>query len=277
MFAPTSSENKTAKKFRSKLNPHLPRDNGLPRLLRLKKCPDSKKTVGEAVFIPENDVIHVFDNEMMLAVSHAIEDLASEVREGELIATFQSFANFLPSRKRYISLARDLDAVRVWGAGPVPKACPGIDFIVCENSRFMRYWLVVFESKNDHAVMVCKQINEATDPAKKQFVGFYSFSSYLVQSIRWRFNLISSGLNTVVKHWEDSFSLPEVKAKEIGALLDGIAAQRPVEAKKAAAKAKPKAKAKAPVKKAKAAKPARRAKVAARPAAKSSKSRSARR
>jgi len=249
MFAPTSSETKTAKKFKSKLAARLPRnEDGIPRLLRLKgRCPDSKKTLGEAVFVPEHDIVHVFDNEMMLAVSHAIEDLASEVREGELIATFQSFENFLPSKKRYISLASDLDAVRVWGSGKVPKGCPGIDFIATDNPKLMRYWLVVFESQTDHAVMVCRQINETDDIATKKFVGFYSFCPYLVQSIRWRFNLISSGLNSVVNDWEKSFSLPDINLRDLGPYLSVPTGAKAV-AKKAAKAVKAPAKSKVQLK-----------------------------
>lgn len=217
MLAPTSSETKTAGKFKKKLR--LPASGGTPRLLRLRKCPQTKKTLGEAVFIPEHDLIHVFDNDTLLAVSHAIEDLASEVGAGELIATFQAFENFLPSRKRYAGLARDLDAVRVWGSGPVPKGCPGVDFIQSENARLMRYWLVLFEGPSDHAVLVCKQLNNAIETDKRKFVGFYSFCPYLVQSIRWRFNLVSSGLNKVVKHFEDSFSLPDVKMSDLSPFL----------------------------------------------------------
>ena len=217
MFAPSSSEAKTAGRFKKKLR--LPAAGDTPRLLRLRKCPETKKTLGEAVFIPEHDLIHVFDGDTLLAVSHAIEDLASETGAGELIATFQSFENFLPSRKRYAGLARDLDAVRVWGSGPIPKGCPGVDFIQSENARLMRYWLVLFEGPNDHAVLVCKQLNNAAETEKKKFVGFYSFCPYLVQSIRWRFNLVSSGLNKVVKHFEASFSLPDVKMSDLGPFL----------------------------------------------------------
>lgn len=253
MFAPTSSETKTAKKFKGKLAARLPKAGGLPRLLRLRKCPDSKKTLGEAVFIPEHDIIHVFDNEMMLAVSHAIEDLASEVREGELIATFQTFENFTEARKRYVSLARDLDAVRVWGSGTPPKGCPGVDFIVSGNEKLMRYWLVLFESRDDHAVLVCKQITADDGSTGKKFVGFYSFSPYLVQSIRWRFNLISSGLNSVVNHWEKSFSLPDVKMSDLSPFLNAPAKGQAKPSKKVPAKAakkKPSAKPAAKAKKA---------------------------
>lgn len=243
MFAPTPAEAKTAKKFKKKLDLHLPENDGVPRLLRIRgKCPDTQKTLGEAVFIPERDIIHVFDHDTLLAVSHAIEDLASEVREGELIATFQTFDNFLPHKKRYQSLARDLDAVRVWGSGTAPKGCPGIDFIRSDNEKMMRYWLVLFESQNDHAVLVCKQVgagSSAASPEGKKFVGFYSFCPYLVQSIRWRFNLVSSGLKTVIQHWENTFSLPDLKMRD----LDLGAYLRPQPAPKAPAKAKPKAKA----------------------------------
>ncbi len=88
----------------------------------------SKVRLGDLVTIPDSDLHHVMDPEAILAISHAIEDIAGEIRQGELIATFQDFKNFLPNKKRYMSLAEDLDAVRVWGSGEVPRNCGKIDF-----------------------------------------------------------------------------------------------------------------------------------------------------
>ena len=131
-------------------------------------------------------------------------------RKGELIATFQDFKNFLPEKNRYMSLAEDLDAVRVWGCGEVPKKCGKVDFIQTDDERLKRYWLVLFDSPDTRAVLLCKQVNKAAQFADKKFIGFYSFNPYLVQSIRWRFNLLSCGLSKVISHWENpSPSRPE--------------------------------------------------------------------
>ena len=134
---------------------------------------------------------------------------------GELIATFQEFENFLPEKKRYVSLAEDLDAVRVWGHGTVPKNCGKVDFVQTNDERIGRYWLVLFDSPDARAVLLGRQVNKATKFEDKKFVGFYSFNPYLVQSIRWRFNLLSCGLSKVIAHWEKSVSLPDLKMGDL--------------------------------------------------------------
>ena len=66
-----------------------------------------------------------------------------------------------------------------------------------------------------------RQVNKATKFADKKFVGFYSFNPYLVQSIRWRFNLLSCGLSKVIAHWEKSVSLPRPEDVRSRALFEG--------------------------------------------------------
>lgn len=220
MFAQTKTESKTAKKFLPKLKCHLSDCQAGHSAIRLGHCQTKGgMTLAERVQIPERDIIHVFEPETMLAVSHAIEDLAAETGCGELISTFQKFVNFLPQKKRYISLAQDLDAVRVWGAGEIPKRCPGIDFIVANDPKIVKYWLVLFDSPENHAVLVCKQVNQSEVYAEKKFIGFYSFNPYLVQSIRWRFNLLSSGLNKIMSHWDKSMMLPDLKLRDLDSFL----------------------------------------------------------
>ena len=54
---------------------------------------------------------------------------------------------------------------------------------------------------------------------EKKFIGFYSFNPYLVQSIRWRFNLLSCGLSRVITHWEKSFPFPDLKMRDLDRLI----------------------------------------------------------
>jgi hypothetical protein len=79
--------------------------------------------------------------------------------------------------------------------------------------------MVLLDSVPCHAILFCKLVNRTADFADRKFVGFYSFNPYLVQSIRWRFNLLSCGLGKVVNLWEKSFPLPEIKAREIESYL----------------------------------------------------------
>jgi hypothetical protein len=220
MLAKTKCENRTTKKFRSKLKPYHHHFDRCPKALAVHhgRRPDQLR-VGQAVKIPESDLHHVMDPEAMLAISHAIEDIAGEIRHGELIATFQDFKNFLPEKKRYVSLAEDLDSVRVWGSGETPKNCGNVDFVQTTDERLRRYWLVLFDSPDTRAVLLGRQVNRARKFADKKFVGFYSFNPYLVQSIRWRFNLMSCGLTKIISHWEKSVSLPDLKMSDLEKML----------------------------------------------------------
>ena len=216
MLAKTSCEKATTRRFEKKLKPYHHHFERCNKAVAVHHGRDgSKVRLGDIVTIPDSDLHHVMDSDAMLAISHAIEDIAGESRRGELIATFQDFENFLPHRKRYMSLAEDLDAVRVWGSGPVPKSCGKIDFVEAGEERIRRYWLVLFDSEETRAVLLCKQVNKASKFEDKKFIGFYSFNPYLVQSIRWRFNLLSSGLSSIISHWEKAYPFPDLKMRDL--------------------------------------------------------------
>ncbi|NJK92450.1 MAG: hypothetical protein HC904_11820 [Blastochloris sp.] len=233
MIAVTRDEESANQKFRAKLKKYV--ESGNSKCIKVKSTPapgllSSKKgkakskkkksdtvmtTLGELVNIPEHDITHLFNNEAMLAVSHAIEDMASEYREGELISTFQRLENFGPQKKRYVGLSKDLDAVRVWGEGTPPKGCSRIDFIPIFRPELMRYWVVLFASPKASAVLVCRQVNQTDSFQKKIFAGFYSFNPFLVESIRRQFNLMSCGLDYIVNEWEKDYHFGSPALKEI--------------------------------------------------------------
>lgn len=216
MLAKTHCEHATTKRFKAKLKPYHHHFDRCGKAVRVHHGHSREKVrLGDVVTIPDSDLHHVMDSEAMLAISHAIEDIAAEVRRGELIATFQDFKNFLPHKSRYMNLAEELDAVRVWGCGTIPRNCGKIDFVQTEEERLRRYWLVLFDSEETRAVLLCKQVNKAVKFEDKKFIGFYSFNPYLVQSIRWRFNLLSCGLTKVISHWEKSFPFPDLKMRDL--------------------------------------------------------------
>ena len=220
MLAKTHCEKATTKKFKAKLKPYHHHFNRCSKAIAVHHGRSNDKVrLGDLVTIPDSDLHHVMDSEAMLAISHAIEDIAGEERQGELIATFQDFANFLPYKARYAGLAEDLDAVRVWGFGKPPEKCGKVDFIVADEAKLLRYWLVLFDSEHARAVLLCKQVNKAQKFEDKKFLGFYSFNPYLVQSIRWRFNLLSCGLSKVISHWEKSFPFPDLKMRDLDRMI----------------------------------------------------------
>lgn len=223
MIAVTACERNAGNKFREYIRKHSDQMNRGKGAIKVQRCKHTDKaTLGDTVFVPESDVHHVLDSEIMLGVSHAIEDLAMDIGEGELIATFQDLGNFETQRKRYNRIATKLDAVRVWGSGPKPKGCPKIDFICTDDPKINRYWLVLFDSPRCRAILLCRQINRTKNFNKKHFVGFYSFNPYLVQSVRWRFNLLSSGLSRILKHWEATFPFPDCDVKDVSARFKEI-------------------------------------------------------
>ena len=220
MLAKTNCEKATTKRFKAKLKPYHHHFHRCSKAVCVHNGRSQAKVrLGDLVTIPDSDLHHVMDSEAMQAISYAIEDIAAEESRGELIATFQDFKNFQPHRKRYTSLAEDLDAVRVWGSGKVPEKCGKVDFIQAHEQRLLRYWLVLFDSEHTRAVLLCKQVNRAVKFEDKKFLGFYSFNPYLVQSIRWRFNLLSCGLSRVISHWEKSFPFPDLKMRDLDRLI----------------------------------------------------------
>jgi hypothetical protein len=220
MLAKTSCEKATTKRFKAKLKPYHHHFHRCSKAVAVHHGRSQDKVrLGDLVTIPDSDLHHVMDADAMLAISYAIEDVAGEERQGELIATFQNFDNFLPHKTRYMSLAEDIDAVRVWGSGKPPQKCGKVDFIVADDPKLLRYWLVLFDSPKTRAVLLCKQVNKAEKFEDKKFLGFYSFNPYLVQSIRWRFNLLSCGLSRVMSHWERSFPFPDLKMRDLDRMI----------------------------------------------------------
>ena len=205
--------------FRTRLRPYLKTKN--PRTVPLSAKPRAEK-YSEIVVLPVSDVTHLFNHEAMLAASHAIEDLARDTGCGELIATFQRIENFSPQQERYQQIADEIDAVRVWAEGEPVQRASSIDFVPIFHPLLARYWVVLFESPDIHAVLFCKQANEARDFARKIFSGFYSFNPFLVRCIRRRFSLLAAGVDGVVNHFERNFAplMPDQDAlSDVDALL----------------------------------------------------------
>jgi len=205
MILNTSQEDQTGKKFSKAIKPYLAEFDS--RIVSLEKHDRSSRKVvhlGDQVQVPASDITHLFSNQAMLAVRHAIEDLA-----------FQHFDNFKPQKKRYLGLAKDLDAVRVWGSGTPPKRCPRIDFIPIFREELKRYWIVLFSSPSAHAALVCCQVNKSDDFSRKVFAGFYTFNPFVVESVKREFNLMSIGLDRMVKAFDRQLNIPNLSLKEI--------------------------------------------------------------
>ncbi len=222
MIAVTKCEKATAKKFNKAIKKYLCPKKSTPNALRVHQSQKKNKkiTLGAAVVIPDTDLHHVLDADTVLAVSNAIIDLSSEIRGGDLITSFPDFEDFKPYKALLESISEDSDAVRVWAYGKTPKNRKNIDFIPMQHKKLQSYHLVLFQSDKSRAVLICRQINNAKKAEDRRYVGFYSFNPYLVESIRWRFNLVTCGVSKIVKAWDNSLPLPDLHMKEIDQLLE---------------------------------------------------------
>ncbi len=222
MIAVTKCEKATAKKFNKAIKKYLCPKKSTPSAVRVHQSRKKNKkiTLGEAVVIPDTDLHHVLDADTVLGVSNAIIDLSSEVRGGDLIVSFSDFEDFKQYQTLLESISKDSDCVRIWAYGKTPKNRKNIDFIPMQHKKLQNYHLVLFQSDKSRAVLVCRQINNAKKTQDRKYLGFYSFNPYLVESIRWRFNLVTCGISKLVKAWDNSLPLPDLHMKEIDQLLD---------------------------------------------------------
>ncbi|CAB4242465.1 conserved protein of unknown function [Methylacidimicrobium sp. AP8] len=185
--------------------------------IRLREGPNGQWIPHALVESPNEDQLHVFGGNQVRAMGHAVEEVAFHSGRGELIALFPDLEAFLPLRERYGQLARKPCRIRVWAPGTPPKRCPKIDFVVSVHPRLAKYRLYLFSGEDRSALVCCKQLsrvrcssngNREALACQERYIGFCSFDPYVVESVRWRFNLLSCGLEKLVRRWEGFFPLP---------------------------------------------------------------------
>lgn len=210
MFVTATDEIKTRKIFARKFREQLAKlkTAAAYRVSNDPKKGSKKPIVGECVKTPEPDSVHIFNNDMMKALSHAVEDLAADAHEGHLILTFRNIESFTSRRKRYVRLARRVDSLRVWGEGNPPDDCPNIDFVPTFHPTLNRYWTVLYTSASTHAILAARQITDVEDYRHNYFMGFFSFNPFLAESARRSFALTTCGLEGVIDRWEKEHHMP---------------------------------------------------------------------
>ncbi|MGD9897008.1 MAG: hypothetical protein AB7T14_08060 [Candidatus Methylacidiphilaceae bacterium] len=194
--------------------------------VRLRETGNGQLIPHSLVEAPNEDQLHVFGGNQVRAMGHAVEELAFQSEGGELIVLFPDLEAFLPLRERYAQLAKKPCRIRVWAPGTPPKRCSKIDFVVSVHPRLAKYRLYLFSSGSGSALVCCKQLGRARGNGERdalacqeRYVGFCSFDPYVVESVRWRFNLLSCGLEKLVRRWEGFFSLPTLPLRTINAFV----------------------------------------------------------
>ncbi len=183
--------------------------------VRLRETANGQLVPHSLVESPNGDQLHVFGGNQVRAMGRAVEELAFHSGGGELIVLFPDLDAFLPLRERYAQLARKPCRVRVWAPGTPPKRCSKIDFVVSVHPRLAKYRLYLFSGADRSALVCCKYLGRGRSNGEREglacqerYVGFCSFDPYVVESVRWRFNLLSCGLEKLVRRWEGFFPLP---------------------------------------------------------------------
>lgn len=130
------------------------------------------------------NTFYLFDAEAMLAVGHAIEDLALDAAAGRLLAVFQEFKQFEPMRERYWQLGATLDEVQVLGYGRKPARNGRVKYGHLGQSPLKDFWVVLYEGRRQQALLFCRQVNKTGLFEEKKFVGFYTFDLGLPARVR---------------------------------------------------------------------------------------------
>ena len=147
------------------------------------------------------NTFYVFDAEALGAFGHAIEDLALEEANGNLLAAFQTFDNFEPHRERYGHLALTLDNVEVLAAGPFQHRVRRVKFIKDGQSACRQFWAVIFEGRGGQCLFIARQTNRAAAFEEKQFAGFYTFNPWLVTVLRANLLSLAAGQGSSLREF----------------------------------------------------------------------------
>lgn len=146
--------------------------------------PDGKPAAEAAVHALHPNTFYLFDGESLCSVCHAIEDLALEEANGHLLSAFQTFQNFEAHRERYGHIAVTVDNVEVLGAGRPGGRVRRVKFIKDGGSACREFRGVAYQGRNEQCLIIARQINQAAALEDRHFVGFYTFSPWLVTATR---------------------------------------------------------------------------------------------
>jgi len=163
--------------------------------------------------------LYVFDAEAVLSASHAIEEIALEEATGSLLATMQDFRHFAPHRERYWQLAATLDRVRVVARGRKRPPHGHLQFIPSGHETLRRFWTVLYEGAETHAMLICRQANEGDRFERRRFIGFYSFSAKLIAGVRRDLEQILAGKSSHMREFLRLMAIDQA-AKRIDASFD---------------------------------------------------------
>jgi len=148
------------------------------------------------------EVFHGLDADAMLAMTHAIEEIAMEEADGRLMVSFQDFRHFMDHRERYEQLSATLDEVTVLGVGRKPDALNRVRFRGVDGTALRHYWIAAYRGRRSQVILAGRQINETRFIPRKRFVGFYSLASSAVNRLWSNVDTVAAGRADALHEFE---------------------------------------------------------------------------
>ena len=131
-----------------------------------------------------DNIFYEFDADSLVAIWHAVEDIALEEASGSLLAAIQEFPWLESQRERYASLALTLDHIDVIGAGAIPRRVPRSRFVADKKGSARRFRAVIYQGRAADVAFVAEQQGNAKDFDARRFTGFYTFDGGLIARLR---------------------------------------------------------------------------------------------
>ena len=141
----------------------------------------------------EDNTFYGLDAEAMVALSHAIEDVALDEANGRLLASFQDSRNFESQRERYWQLAATIEEVRVLTAQKKPRRQGCLKRFDLLPPALAPYWVVMYQGRRAQVLALSRQTNDTAIISEKQFIGFYTFDAQIIERVREELGLALKG------------------------------------------------------------------------------------
>ncbi len=171
-----------------------------------------------SVDLLNGNTFYLFSIDALLAASRAIEDLALDEANGNLLIVFQDFEYFTAERERYALLAATVDSLEVVGCGRKPRHCGRIRFISSNQSALKDFWVVLYQGVRAQALMMSRQVSCSEAFEDRTFVGFYTFDSRLIARVRRDIECLLRGESPEL-HEYDRMQKIDHLIKEVRAIL----------------------------------------------------------
>ena len=131
-----------------------------------------------------DNFFYEFDADSLVAIWHAVEDIALEEGAGSLLASMQEFSWFETQRERYEQLGLTVDKVELIGIGAVPRRTAHLKFLPDKKGAAKPFRGLIYAGARVQMAFFAEQKNQAKEFESRRFTGFYTFDEGLIARLR---------------------------------------------------------------------------------------------